>query len=48
MLCGYNYYPFFVDLNQNEVESYRSLTRSAAILLNSKKPEDRKKGEDKI
>ena len=48
MLCGYNYYPFFVDLNQDEVESYRSLTRRAAILLNSKKPEDRKKGEDKI
>ena len=48
MLCGYNYYPFFVDLNQNEVESYRSLTRRAAILLNSKKLEDRKKGEDKI
>lgn len=47
-LCGYNYYPFFVDLSQDEVESYRKLTRKAAILLNSKKLDDRIKGESII
>ena len=47
-LCGYNYYPFFVDLSQDEVKSYRKLTHKAAILLNSKNPDDKRKGESII
>ena len=47
-LCGYNYYPFFVSLDPDEVDQYRSLTYQAARLLNSKKLEDRKRGENII
>ena len=45
MLCGYNYYPFFVELTGEELDQYRQLTYRAVRLLNSKKPEDRERGE---
>lgn len=44
-LCGYNYYPFFVELTEEELTEYKILTYRAVRLLNSKKLEDRKKGE---
>lgn len=47
-LCNYNYYPLFVELNNNELDEYRILTYKAARLLNSKRIEDRKRGEELI
>lgn len=44
-LCQYNYYPFFVTLNEEEHIKYANLTYRAARLLNSKDPEVRKNGE---
>ena len=37
--------PFFVELNSDELDEYKNLTYKAAMLLNSKDIEDRKKGE---
>jgi superfamily II DNA or RNA helicase len=47
-LCGYYYYPFFVDLNDEEKAEYRRMTYQAAKLLNSKNFEDKKRGEEVI
>ena len=47
-LCGYNYYPLFVNLDSDEMDQYRNLTYKAAKLLNSENLEDRKRGEDII
>lgn len=44
-LCGYNYYPFFIELTDEELVKYQQLTYRAVRLLNSKNMEDRKKGE---
>ena len=44
-LCSYNYYPFFIDLTDEELIDYKQYTYKAARLLNSKDPQDRKKGE---
>ena len=44
-LCGYNYYPYFIELNEDEFVKYRELTYKAAKLLNSKDIDDRKRGE---
>lgn len=44
-LCGYNYYPFFIQLTDDEITEYQRLTYKAVRLLNSKKLEERKKGE---
>ena len=45
LLCGYNYYPFFIQLTDEELVEYQTLTYQAARLLNSKYPEEREKGE---
>ncbi len=47
-LCGYNYYPFFTDLTEDEYHEYRSITHKAARLLSSTDFEKRKKGEGLI
>ncbi len=44
-LCGYNYYPFFVDLTLEEMTEYQILTYRAVRLLHSKKTATREKGE---
>lgn len=44
LLCGYNYYPFFIDLTEEEFFQYKDMTYKAARLLNSKKPEERERG----
>ncbi len=40
-LIGYNYYPIYVDLNEEEYGKYSSLTRIIARLWESKDPADR-------
>ena len=45
LLCGYNYYPFFIELTDEELVKYQAFTYQAARLLNSKYKEDREKGE---
>ena len=45
LLCGYNYYPFFIQLTDEEIIEYQRLTYNAVRLLNSKNAEDREKGE---
>ena len=44
-LCRYNYYPFFVELDDEEFLEYRKLTYQAVRLLHSRDAEKRKKGE---
>jgi|APSaa5957512535_1039671.scaffolds.fasta_scaffold03848_2 superfamily II DNA or RNA helicase len=44
-LCKYNYYPFFIELNDDEIIQYKELTIRAAKYLSSKNIEERKKGE---
>ena len=44
-LCGYNYYPFFIELTEKELVEYKELTYRAVRLLKSKRLEDRKRGE---
>lgn len=44
-LCRYNYYPFFVDLTNEQAEEYQEITYRAVRLLHSKDPEIKKKGE---
>ncbi len=48
LLCGYNYYPFFIHLTDEEFVEYKILTHQAARLLNSKSLVDREKGEKRI
>ena len=45
LLCGYNYYPFFIQLTDEELVEYQRLTYVAIRWLNSKKAVDREKGE---
>ena len=47
-LCAYNYYPYFVELTDDEFSKYKRMTKSAVVYLNSKNYEDRIKGEDLI
>ena len=47
-LCPYNYYPYFVELTDDEFFEYKRLTKLAVAYLNSKNYEDRIKGEDLI
>ena len=44
-LCPYNYYPFFVDLTDDQATEYKQMTYRAVRLLHSKDPEQREKGE---
>jgi len=47
-LCSYNYYPYFVELTDDEFFEYKRITKLAVAYLNSKNYEDRIKGEDLI
>lgn len=47
-LCKYNYYPYFIDLDDEEYLRYSIMTRKAARLLNAKNIADREKGKDII
>ncbi len=45
LLCKYNYYPFFIQLTEEEITEYQIMTYQAAKLLNSKDREEKEKGE---
>ena len=47
-LVGYNYYPMYTDLNEDEYEEYRRRTRLIAMLWQSKKPRDRERLEREL
>ena len=47
-LCEYHYYPYFVELTDDEFTRYKVMTIAAVRKLRSKKPEERLKGENLI
>ena len=47
-LVGYNYYPIYTDLTEDEYEEYRKRTKLIAMLWRSKKPEDRERLESEL
>ena len=47
-LCGYNYYPFFIELTADEFDEYKRLTYKAMPYINSKDPVKKSIGQNII